>query len=199
MQDTWVRSLGQRDPLEKDMATHSSVLAWRIPWTEESGGHSSWGCKELDMTERLTQVFVEALRSIVSWAMSKTRNLRACLQEVDFVVRNSRGGHKDCRIFLSFFKYWFGVSLYKQKGDSSERSWSASHWISLKMALELGCRKWGLLWRGCVRRHLGGEAELGTVWGRRRSKKSHGVFEKRRVDEVTLFSLENSSTDGVTK
>ena len=38
MQETWVRSLGQEDPLEKEMATHSSTLAWRIPWTEEPGG-----------------------------------------------------------------------------------------------------------------------------------------------------------------
>ena len=37
MQETWVRSLGQEDPLEKGMATHSSILAWRIPWTEETG------------------------------------------------------------------------------------------------------------------------------------------------------------------
>ena len=37
MWETWVRSLGQEDPLEKSMATHSSILAWRIPWTEESG------------------------------------------------------------------------------------------------------------------------------------------------------------------
>ena len=37
MQETWVRSLGQEDPLEKEMATHSSTLAWRIPWTEEPG------------------------------------------------------------------------------------------------------------------------------------------------------------------
>ena len=37
MQETWVRSLGQEDPLEKGMATHSSILAWRIPWTEEPG------------------------------------------------------------------------------------------------------------------------------------------------------------------
>ena len=37
MQETWVRSLGQEDPLEKEMATHSSILAWRIPWTEEPG------------------------------------------------------------------------------------------------------------------------------------------------------------------
>ena len=38
MQETWVRSLGQEDPLEKEMATHSSIFAWRIPWTEEPGG-----------------------------------------------------------------------------------------------------------------------------------------------------------------
>ena len=38
MQETWVLSLGQEDPLEKEMATHSSILAWRIPWTEELGG-----------------------------------------------------------------------------------------------------------------------------------------------------------------
>ena len=37
MQETWVRSLGQEDPLEKEMATHSSILAWKIPWTEEPG------------------------------------------------------------------------------------------------------------------------------------------------------------------
>ena len=40
-QETWVRSLGQEDPLEKDMATHSRILAWRIPWTEEPGGLQS--------------------------------------------------------------------------------------------------------------------------------------------------------------
>ena len=38
MQETWVRSLGLEDPLEKEMATHSSILAWRIPWTEEPRG-----------------------------------------------------------------------------------------------------------------------------------------------------------------
>ena len=43
MRETWVRSLGQEDPLEKEMATHSSILAWRIPWTEEPGGlQSMW-------------------------------------------------------------------------------------------------------------------------------------------------------------
>ena len=41
VQETWVRSPGQEDPLEKEMATHSSILAWRIPWTEEPGGLQS--------------------------------------------------------------------------------------------------------------------------------------------------------------
>ena len=43
IQETWVQSLGQEDPLEKGMATHSSILAWKIPWTEESGGLQSMG------------------------------------------------------------------------------------------------------------------------------------------------------------
>ena len=43
MRETWVQSLGQRDPLKEGMATHSSVLAWRTPWTEEPGGLQSKG------------------------------------------------------------------------------------------------------------------------------------------------------------
>ena len=54
MQETRVRSLGWEDPLEKRMATHSSILAWRISWTEEPGRLQSMGRKESDMTERLT-------------------------------------------------------------------------------------------------------------------------------------------------
>ena len=54
MWETQVRYLGWEDSLEKGMATHSSILAWRIPWTEEPGGLlQSWGRKELDTTERL--------------------------------------------------------------------------------------------------------------------------------------------------
>ena len=46
-----VQSLGWENPLEEGMETHSSILAWRIPWTEESGGLQSIGSQELDMTE----------------------------------------------------------------------------------------------------------------------------------------------------
>ena len=52
MQETWVQSLGQEDPLEKGMAIHTSILAWRIPWTEEPGGlHIDHGVAELNTTE----------------------------------------------------------------------------------------------------------------------------------------------------
>ena len=50
MQETWVQPLGWEDPLEKGMVTHSSILAWRTPWTEEPGGLQSMGSQS-DMTE----------------------------------------------------------------------------------------------------------------------------------------------------
>ena len=53
MQDTWVWSLSQEDPLEKGMATNSNTVAWKIPWTEEPGGLQSMGSQR-DTTERLT-------------------------------------------------------------------------------------------------------------------------------------------------
>ena len=49
-QDMWVCSLGQKDPLEKEMATHSSILAWEIPWTEEPGGLQSMGLQRVRLT-----------------------------------------------------------------------------------------------------------------------------------------------------
>ena len=54
MQKTWVQSLGWEDALEKEMETHSSIFAWRLPWIEEPVGYSPWGCIESDMTEQLT-------------------------------------------------------------------------------------------------------------------------------------------------
>ena len=59
-QETPVQSLGQEDHLEKGMATHSSILAWRISWTEDPGGYSPWGLKELDMTEATCHTCIEA-------------------------------------------------------------------------------------------------------------------------------------------
>ena len=53
MQQSWVQSLGGEDPLEKGMATHSSIHAWRIPWTEEPGGLQYMVSQKSDMTEQL--------------------------------------------------------------------------------------------------------------------------------------------------
>ena len=54
MRETWVRSLGREDTLVKGMVTHSSILAWRIPWTGEPGGLQPMGSQELDTTKPLT-------------------------------------------------------------------------------------------------------------------------------------------------
>ena len=53
MPETWVRFLGWEDPLKKEMATDSSILAWRIPWTEEPGGLQFLGSQESDTTNQL--------------------------------------------------------------------------------------------------------------------------------------------------
>ena len=62
MHETWVQSLGWEDPLEKGMATHFSVLAWRIPWTEETG-RLQGALKDLDTTEQLSLHFMASARS----------------------------------------------------------------------------------------------------------------------------------------
>ena len=64
MQETQIQSLGWEDPLEIGMATHSSILTWRISWTEDPGSYSPWDSKELDKTERLSL-----------WELSVTLNL----------------------------------------------------------------------------------------------------------------------------
>ena len=51
VRDTWLRSLGREDPLEKGMATHSSTLAWKIPWTGSLVGYSPWGWQRVGSTE----------------------------------------------------------------------------------------------------------------------------------------------------
>ena len=66
MQETQVRSLGWEDPLEKEMATHSSTLAWKIPWTKEPGRLQSMDCKESDTTEELHFHFHFVLETMFS-------------------------------------------------------------------------------------------------------------------------------------
>ena len=71
MQETWVRFLGWEDPLEEEMATHSSIRAWKSPWTEEPGRLQSMG-KESDMTERLTHTINNLTQVCLSQKAVKT-------------------------------------------------------------------------------------------------------------------------------
>ena len=70
MQEAWVQSLGQEDPLEKDMATCSSILAWEIQWTEEPGRLQSMGSQELDTTQQLTTTTYIFYKQILSFRLS---------------------------------------------------------------------------------------------------------------------------------
>ena len=76
MQKTQVPSLGQEDPLEKDMATHSSILAWRTPWTEEPGGLQSMGSQK-SQTQLVTKWQITTNEGFYDggcegWAASRT-------------------------------------------------------------------------------------------------------------------------------
>ena len=82
MQDTWVLSLSQEDPLTKGMPIHSSILGWRIPWTDEPGGLQSMGSiKELDITEQLT-LYLDTI-------LQNTKQVRKELGRI-FVERKDR-------------------------------------------------------------------------------------------------------------
>ena len=69
MQETWLQSLGGEDPLEKGMAAHSSILAWRMPWTEERGRQQVMGTQEAFMTEWPTHILLSMfLKSLIEKA-----------------------------------------------------------------------------------------------------------------------------------
>ena len=70
MQETWFRFLGWEDCLEKEMATYSGILAWRIPWTEEPGGLQSMGPQESDTWH----VFLVVMFECESWTVKKTEH-----------------------------------------------------------------------------------------------------------------------------
>ena len=81
MQETWVQSMDREDPVEDGMATHSSILAWRMPPTEEPGSYSPWGCKESETAEA-TNTFTHmseperespALMMILFWGQSRVK------------------------------------------------------------------------------------------------------------------------------
>ena len=69
--ETWVQSLSREATLEKEMATHSSIIVWRVPWTEDLGSYNLWGCKESDMTEQLIHACTHTHTHIYNSAMRK--------------------------------------------------------------------------------------------------------------------------------
>ena len=101
MQKTWVQSLGGEDPLEKEMAIHSSILAWRILWTEEPGGlHTVHGVAESDMTlatNSFTFSSVQSLSLVRLFATPRTAARQASLS-----IINSRSLLKLTSIDTSF-------------------------------------------------------------------------------------------------
>ena len=89
MWDTRVQSLGQEDPLEKGLTTHSSILAWEIPWMEEPGGLQSMEPQEVDTTERLTHtckvhisngILLAVKRNETGWCVETRINLASVTQ-----------------------------------------------------------------------------------------------------------------------
>ena len=95
MWETWVRSLGWEDPLEKEMATHSSILAWKIPWTEEPGGLQSTGLQRVrhDWATSLSLWLTERqARDLTVWLVVKKPGLSG-LGPVVCPLRLLRGAH----------------------------------------------------------------------------------------------------------
>ena len=78
------QSLGGEDPLEKGMATHSSILAWKIPWTRNLVGYSPQSCKELDMTERLSSTCM-----ILTVSYPRVTNKLICSPHYKFISLKS--------------------------------------------------------------------------------------------------------------
>ena len=76
VQETWVWSLGREDCLEKEMATHSSILACKIPWIEEPGSYSPCGCKQLPQLSNFT------------WCLTKTVNSPTLAFQISILVQN---------------------------------------------------------------------------------------------------------------
>ena len=87
MQETWVQSLGQEDLLEKKMATHFSILAWKIPWTEEPSELQSVGSQDSDTTSRLNLTTYLNLLMLILQAKVSNHSPRLRIMRVPWIVR----------------------------------------------------------------------------------------------------------------
>ena len=105
MQKTWVRFLGQEDPLEKGMATHASILAWRIPWTEEAGGLQAVHGVVKSWTRLSDYTFtfkVETVQASFSWQTKGLNSLtKGCLSSSPgYIMYEARAGNNKSGRFL---------------------------------------------------------------------------------------------------
>ena len=122
MQETWVPSLGREDPLEKGMATHSSILAWRSPWTEEPGGLQSMGLQRVGHdwatftlpSGPVVKTHASNVRDMGSISGQGTKIAHASWQKKKKIIvawrlglRRAHGGCLDCwRYSFSWFGLW---------------------------------------------------------------------------------------------
>ena len=108
MQETRVRFLGQEGPLVKEMATHSTILAWRIPWTEEPGRLQSMGSQGLDTTERLShhqRYLYSILKPEYPKAWDTICSLKAC--QISGLLRSALNKYNQVISCDYFCKYFF--------------------------------------------------------------------------------------------
>ena len=106
MQKTQVQSLGWEDPLEKEMATYSSNLAWKIPWMEESGRYSPWGHKELDFSQSEQLFTFFYFISDIIWYLSFSLWLTSFSMIISSSIHVATNG------IILFFLWLSGIPLY---------------------------------------------------------------------------------------
>ena len=133
MQETWVQSLGQRDPLEKGIATHSSILAWRIPWTKEPGGLQSMGSLRVGhnwVTYTYNQIVRTVTCELFLWIFFLYRvlwygTMQTCLFS-DLQIHNAAYSSSP----FWYLKCTLELNIY-QNESSCRRSVALCQWISL--------------------------------------------------------------------
>ena len=110
-QESWVWSLRREDPLEKETANHSSILAWEIPWTEESGGLQSMGSQEMDTIQRLNHHRRRHRSTLWLWAACLVRGNWTCISLADLHLSGDSGG--DC-LWVNSRESWKRLSIAPQ-------------------------------------------------------------------------------------
>ena len=130
IQETWVQSLGWKDPLEKEMATHSSILAWKIPWTEESGRLQSMRLQRVRHDWATTTFF----RSSMAFILKSEKTLERIYKQI-VKINDLKSGENN---IITAINYWvlksFACTLYltlTRKGQPRTKVWRLlrlPHW-----------------------------------------------------------------------